>query len=229
MYLLYNCLIWVFLEASEQWPSLCDWSSPSSKDFLEAVIHQLCGSLGSAPRWVERNIPLGTPPYPTAPRKVKVLFDHKLAALPMPVRVLGQYQVFSKTCGGHVPPCSQGHKDCAMYWEMFKDTSCTHKDTTFCLHSTERNAWAKSSGSSRRGTNKVRQVLLYSILHWCQLLKSFFPMSDGTAWNLQIPGACLKDAAWAGKGWYVLPLPETGGTAWGQRGWGNPLYSIIWL
>lgn len=96
-YLLYNCLIWVSLEANEQWPSLCDWTSPSSKDFLEAVTQQLCGSLGSAPRWVEKNIPLGISTSPhcsqEAPRK---LFDHKLLALTVPVRECGQYQMFSQ-------------------------------------------------------------------------------------------------------------------------------------
>lgn len=45
---------------------------------------------------------------------------------------------------------------------MFKDTWAF---TAFCLHSTERNAWAKANGSSRRGTNRLRQVVWYSILH----------------------------------------------------------------
>lgn len=50
------------------------------------------------------------------------------------------------------------------------------------------------------GAQTVMQVLWYSILPWCQLLKSFFPMSDGTSWNMQIPEASLKHAAWARKG-----------------------------
>lgn len=112
---------------------------------------------------------------------------------------VGSIKCSPKTCRGCISPSSHWHKDCVMCWEMFKDI-WTY--TTFSLHSTERNAQAESNGSSRKGTN--RQVLWYSILHWCQLLKSFFPMSDGTSWNMQISGASLKQkpllAAWARKG-----------------------------
>lgn len=96
----------------------------------------------------------------------------------MPVRVCGQYQMLSQDVWRSRTSQLTRTQDCAMCWEMFKDTWAF---TAFCLHSTERNAWAKANGSSRRGTNRVRQVVWYSILHRCQVLKSFFPMSDGAA------------------------------------------------
>lgn len=83
---------------------------PHPRRIFWRLSHISCGSLGSAPRWVEKNNPLGTPPHPTAPRKLKALFDHKLAALAMPARPCGQYQMFSKTCGGHKTPSSLGHE-----------------------------------------------------------------------------------------------------------------------
>lgn len=231
IYLLCNCLIWVFLEASEQWTSLCDWTSPSSKDFLEAVTHQLCSPLGSAPRWVEKKIPPGTPPHPTAPRKVKVLFDHKLAALPMPVGVCGQYQMFSKTCGGHVPPHSQGHKDCAICWEMFKDT-WAYTRTLLSACTAQRGMHGPNpmgaAGGAQIESGKFRGAPSSTDV---SCLSPFFPC------QMELPETCkYQEPLWKmlprqERGWCLLTLtvPETRGTAWGQREWGNPLYSIIWF
>lgn len=196
IYLLYNCWIWVFLEVNEQWPSLCDWISPSSKDFLEAVTHQLCGSLGSAPRWVEKDNPLGTPPHPTAPRKLRVPFDHKLAALAMPARPCGQYQMFSQDVWRSCIPSSQGHRagQCAGNCSRTLGTHC------FLLAQHREHCRGQILQEQQEGhkQSQARSVGLHPPL--CQLLKSFIHMSDGSAWSLQIPGASLKHGAWVRKG-----------------------------
>lgn len=179
-----------------KWPSLCGWTSPSSKDFPEAVTYQLCGSLGSAPRWVEKNIPLGTPPHPTAPRKLKAHFDLKLAAIPMPVRVCEQYQMFSQDVGRSRTSQLTGAQGLCNVLGSVQGHLGIHY---FLLAQHREECMGQIQWKQQEGTNRVRQVLWYSILHWCQLFKSFFPISDGAAWNLQIAGASLKDAAWARK------------------------------
>lgn len=222
MYLLHNCLIWVFLEANEQ-------CQPLWLDF--PILEGFSGGCHTS-----AVVPLGL--HQGGWRRTTPLALHLTPLLP------GSSKHSLITNWQHLP-CQRGHvgsiKCSPRRVEVTKLPA--HLDTSSCnvlgnvqghlgircflLAQHRGDAQDKSNGSSRRGTNRAQQALWYSILHWCLLLKSFFPKSDGAAWNLQIAGASLKHAAWGGRGWCLLALtvPETGGAAWGQGRWGNPLYS----